>query len=300
MSSIAIVITYNPENERLRDALFSLENNNLHILVIDNSLADHISNEISNICSAFKNCTYVPLNENTGIANAQNKGIAIALENGYKNIILSDQDTIYPNNFLHDMLKELEELQKKGERVAAIGPAYWDKNKPNIKPSFEIYKSGSIKKIFKENGTIKVSQLIASGMLIPTATIKEIGGMASELFIDWVDLEWCWRAINAGYSVHGTFNIKIDHQLGDKSKTILGKSISIHSPFRNYFIIRNGIHLAIRGHLLDSNKHRWYLFKRVIRYFLGMSLLSDNRNQDIRMMLRGFADGIRGKLGPLQ
>lgn len=301
MKNVAIIITYNPEISRLKKVLDSLTCKDLDIIIVDNTPENESTTlTLTALINNRTGIKHVPLQKNTGIAFAQNIGIAIALKENYENIILSDQDTIYPINFFSEMQKELEILQQRGEKIAVIGPAYCDKNKPNVKPSFERYDNGTIRKISQDSGTIRVSQLIASGMLIPAAAIREIGGMAEDLFIDWVDLEWCWRAINAGYSLYGTFNVKIDHQLGDKSKTIFGKKISIHSPFRNYFIIRNGLHLALRGNLLDSFLHRYYLLKRVCRYFIGMCLLSENRVEDVKMMLRGFADGIRGKLGPLQ
>lgn len=300
MNCIAIIVSYNPNIVQLRKAISSLEKNSLDILLIDNSTIESISAEVSSTCDDFNKCYYLSLKKNMGIAYAHNKGISHAIEKGYEYIVLSDQDTVYPDNFIEKMFVELHELQRLGRNIAAIGPAYIDQNKPNTLPSFEKYNSGKVTKIFQEKGTIEVSQLIASGMLIPSAAIAKIGGMNTDLFIDWVDLEWCWRALNAGYSIYGTFNVKIDHQLGDTSKKIFGKTISIHSPVRNYYIVRNGLHLAFRGQILDAYKHRYYLMKRVIRYFIGMALFSENRFLDVKMMSRGIKDGIRGKLGPLK
>lgn len=235
-----------------------------------------------------------------GIAHAQNIGISHAINNNFEMVLLSDQDTIFPNDFLSKMKHELDILEATGEKIAAIGPAYQNTNAPELKPFFINYQNGSISKTTQNRGTIKASQIIASGMLIPTKSIAEVGMMNSDLFIDWVDLEWCWRAIKNGYSIYGTFNVHIEHQLGDKSKKLFNGIYTIHSPVRNYFYIRNGIHLSIRGKLLDEKRHRMHLIRRITRYFLGMILLSDHKTDDIKMMLRGFIDGIRGKLGPIR
>jgi len=44
--------------------------------------------------------------------------------------------------------------------------------------------------------------------------------MNEDLFIDWVDFEWCWRARKKGYKIIGNANVVITHQLGDAAVTI--------------------------------------------------------------------------------
>ena len=153
--------------------------------------------------------------------------------------------------------------------------------------------------IAESSGTIPVTQLIASGTLISTEALKKVGLMNADLFIDWVDMEWCWRAIRSGFSIYGTFNIQISHQLGDNSRRIFNKIVTIHSPFRNYFIVRNGVHLALRGPLLDTSQHKWHLLKNITMFYFGMLYLSEHKWNDFKSMSKGLYDGLRGKLGPL-
>lgn len=296
---IAALVTYNPDPDRLKSTISSLKKNKIDIVLIDNSPVSFIQKNRSQNDIDDHNFTYLPLNKNTGIANAQNIGINFALDKGYDYIILSDQDTNFPDNYLDGILKELKKLQLTEKNIAAIGPAYIDENKKNKPPFFVKYNRGKLTQISQTNGTIEVSQLIASGTLITSDAIRKIGVMNSELFIDWVDMDWCWRAIRAGFKIYGTFNVNIHHQLGDSSRKIGNRTVTIHSPFRNYFIVRNGLHLAFRGSLLDRKLHRRHLLKNIAIFYIGMIYLSENRIEDIKMMSRGVLDAIRGKLGPL-
>lgn len=57
-------------------------------------------------------------------------------------------------------------------------------------------KCGLRKKVFpsKVNARLEVSCVISSGMSVKKKTLDMVGGMKDELFIDYVDTEWCMRA----------------------------------------------------------------------------------------------------------
>lgn len=299
MKCFCVIVTYNPDQNRLNQALSSLLQNNLEIIIVDNSINSEKTKSVLNNFHNNTNLSLVPLYKNYGIAYAQNVGIELALKGNPSFILLSDQDTTYDNNYLDRLLNEYYDIFLQDNSIGAIGPCYLDENKPEKKPFFVQYNNGKLTQIANSSGTIPVSQLIASGTLISTNALRKVGMMNSDLFIDWVDMEWCWRAIRSGFSIYGTFNVKINHQLGDNSKKIGKKTITIHSPFRNYFIVRNGIHLALRGPLLDKKKHMWHLLKNISLFYFGMLYLSENKWQDFKHMSKGIYNGLRGKLGPL-
>lgn len=94
-----------------------------------------------------------------------------------------------------------------------------------------------------------------SGALIASTAFKHAGLMDTQLFIDGVDSEWCWRA---SYLMKATFyvdkNIKLAHYLGIDNKRICGKEISITPPFRMYYQYRNYIRLLKRRYVPSSWK----------------------------------------------
>jgi rhamnosyltransferase len=117
------------------------------------------------------------------------------------------------------------------------------------------------KKIYPKTGKHEVLQLIASGTIINAKFIPEIGLMKEELFIDWVDMEWCWRAVKKGYKIIGNADVVIKHFHGEKSKKFLTKNITLKSCIRNYYTIRNGIYLALHSNVLDSYRRTLLFLK---------------------------------------
>ena len=72
-------------------------------------------------------------------------------------------------------------------------------------------------------------------------SIKEIGLMNSDLFIDMVDYEWCWRANSKGFTLYEDERVIFKHQIGSEQK-VLGKQIIAPFQtllcFQKYFVPR--------------------------------------------------------------
>src|SRR5262249_19594983 len=91
-----------------------------------------------------------------------------------------------------------------------------------------------------------LADAIASGALIPAEVLQSVGLMQEDLFIDWVDMEWCWRARNLhGLQVIGIGDVVIQHAVGDDVVALGSRKITIRSPLRHYYMIRNAIYLAL-------------------------------------------------------
>lgn len=120
--------------------------------------------------------------------------------------------------------------------------------------------------------------------------------MNEELFIDYVDLEWCWRAVNKGYKIIGNAEVSINHTLGDYRKTFLNFEVNMRTPLRHYYITRNTIYLSLRSKELPFYS-RLILFVKSLKYFMGFSLLGTPHLENLKYTSLGFLHGFRGKLG---
>lgn len=58
--------------------------------------------------------------------------------------------------------------------------------------------------------------------------------MNADLFIDWVDVEWCDRASHVGLQLLLDGDAILPHRNGQKSATFMGRHFHVHSPFRYY------------------------------------------------------------------
>jgi rhamnosyltransferase len=284
-----IIVTYKPNMEILEKCVESLVTQLNKLIIVDNTPGKC---KLLERFEKISNADYIYLNDNYGIAYAQNVGIKRALEEGADFILISDQDTIFPSDYIEKMLECFQE-----DKVAAAGPLYLDMVAQKVQP---FVKKGLIgfKKIYFINGKHEVFQLIASGMIINAKYLPYIGLMNESLFIDWVDLEWCWRAVKKGYRIIGNADVIIKHRLGNTSKSILYRSINLRNPLRHYYITRNAFYLALRSNSLNF-LHKLTLFFKSFRYIAGFTLFSKPRFLNFIYTFKGFYHGIIGKLGNL-
>jgi GT2 family glycosyltransferase len=137
---------------------------------------------------------------------------------------------------------------------------------------------------------------IISGSLISMEAIGSVGLMESDLFVDYVDIEWGLRAASLGYKCFGVCGAVMDHQLGDSVRLFLGIVVPVRSPLRHYYLFRNACLLYRRRYV----PLRWKLndaYRLLLKYGF-YSLMTPPRLQHFRMMTLGIAHANRaGKLG---
>ena len=285
-----IIVTYRPDAEHLQRVLTSVAQHTPNVILVDNTPGPHAT------ITTPEDVQCVTLGKNLGIAAAQNIGIRQALNQGADLIWLSDQDTIYPAHFLADMLKGLEVCQTQGIRLAALAPSYFDTHKGTVQA---FVRHAPFTQFFNpQPGLHPVSHAIASGTLIPAQALRTIGLMQESLFIDWVDLEWCWRASNQhGYQTICTGDVVVEHTMGDGSVQFLGKKVSIRSPLRHYYMVRNAVHIALHSRSATV-PIRCEIFAKALAWTLIFPLIAPSRKrQHLRATVAGLWDGLRNRMG---
>lgn len=284
-----VIVTYNPNLELLKQCIESLVYQCKKLHIIDNTPNGCLELETF---KNYGNVDIIYLKDNYGIAYTQNVGIKRALEENADYILLSDQDTVYPPDFAEKML----ECFKEG-KVAACGPLFIDAN--TGKKQFFIKKGlFGFKRFYPTSGKHEILQLIASGTILNSRYLSYIGLMKEDLFIDWVDMEWCWRAKKKGYKIIGNADVIINHRLGDNVKNIGFKILTQRSPLRHYYITRNAVYLAFRCNSLGIVL-RITLFLKSFRYILGFSIFMKPHTENLKYTLKGLFHGIIGRLGKL-
>lgn len=287
-----VLVTYNPNISTLIQCINSLMNQVERIIIVDNTpLGNKELNSFNH-----ENIELIYLYENMGIAYAQNIGIKKAMDNGAEFVLTSDQDTIYPENYIECLMRCFMEKTKELE-IASISPIYTDENKENSLQPMVYFENGFLRKDYSLNECKSVSHVISSGMLIPIDALNNIGLMDEKLFIDWVDTEWCWRAISKGFSVLQTPNVVINHCLGNHpSRNVLGKSITVHSSFRNYYKIRNAVYLLFYSHSLSFSM-KFFTLQQILKMMIIHPLTSKKRFEEIIVLFQGIKDGVLKKMG---
>ncbi|MBP9061874.1 MAG: glycosyltransferase family 2 protein [Rhodoferax sp.] len=288
---VAVVVTYEPVLEMLQLQWNALVPQVDRVVIVDNHSTVDVRAwmQCNNLGAGF----VIVLEQNFGIAKAQNVGISWAREQGATHVLLMDQDSV----LAPDMVQELLDAASGCHSLAALGPCYVDARMENP-PPFIRMRGLRMERVVQQPGrnVVPVDYLIASGCLIPMAALNQVGLMREDLFIDYVDIEWGLRAKREGLQCFGVFSATMSHSLGETPYPLFGRQIPIHSPLRHYYHVRNAI-LLYREPWVPMN-FKWVDGWRLLLKFGFYSLLTPPRLQHFLMMLRGFWHGIKGRAGP--
>ncbi|MEY0174297.1 rhamnosyltransferase [Providencia rettgeri] len=294
-SSIAsIIVTFNPDIDILIKSVNSISSQTETLFIIDN--ASKNINDIEKTISEIENIIFIKYENNIGLAEAQNIAINKIIDSKkYSHVILFDQDSIINSDFISNLINDELSLISQGHNVAAIGPSFIDPQTNKCYPA-TVYKGPFIKKVYLKNTPVEATYIIASGSLISIDILSKVGMMKSELFIDYIDVEWSLRAKSKGFKVFVSPNAIMLHTIGDKRVNILGRTVSIHSPFRRYFLIRNSFFMLRLPYIPFGYKLREMTFN-LLRIMIGL-IKSDQKTKYIKYTFWGIHDGILKKFGP--
>ena len=294
----AVIVTYNPDREVLAGLIGSITDSVQTVILSDNGSKN--IDEIKVLAASFSNVTIIELGDNMGIGYAQNRGIeAVFADKGVEGVLLFDHDSHPSADMVTVLGKAYEEMTTKGIVVGALGPVYMDPRTENNYPISVFSGFSLIKKypIPGDNTPIAASFLIASGSLIPRTTYEKVGGMREDFFIDYIDIEWSFRATHFGFPSFAIPNARMLHVVGDDRLKMMGREISIHSPLRRYYLARNSVFMVKTGYIDWRYKVREVFFSvtRVIVFLFFV----DKKMTYLRYITKGWRDGFKGKYGKI-
>ena len=285
----AIIVTYNPKIEYLRRLVAELAAQVEKIIVVDNGSGNVA--DVSLLCGAQAYTQLIELPKNMGIAQAQNIGCDAAKKFGAQFLIYFDQDSVVSKQFVQPLKNAFLSLSKL-HKVALVAPIFKDEKHGFFYPLIFLNKYGLRRKVVptgNEVQPIPISIAISSGTFTSVAVMDAVGGMRSDFFIDYVDIEWCLRAGRAGYSLFAIPGVCMLHSIGDRSIPFLKWRLVIHSEWRRYYRIRNGFFMLRLTHVPKILALREVLINVVHQVIL--LLTQRNKALQLRYFLRGVRDG---------
>ena len=286
-NNVVAVITSHNFNTSFIDRLSHILNQVDKIVIIDNNSDNstlvllkeiEVSSKIFIIYNAI----------NLGVATALNQGVRWAINNLYKWVLLLDQDTFISDSLIEILCSSYQEMKNR-EQIGIIGPGYSDIKSRKYFIQFML----PVTYFFTE-----VKSVITSGSLIPIEVYEKIGPFRDDLFIDFVDIEYCLRARTMGYKVMKVHSLLMQHSIGSITMHRLPWKITgttNHSPFRRYYMMRNNIILAKEYLLFDPG---WVLSSLVsrVKSTLLMLLFEKQRILKFKYSVLGIHDGILGNV----
>lgn len=286
-----VIVTYQPNHEVLSKLVDAVVAQVDHLFIINNGVSDQMPE-----LDREGRTTVESLGSNLGLAAAQNIGIERAISQNYPFVLLLDQDSLPSEDMVDNLLLAANKIRKQGFLLAAVGPCYVD-DRQGEATAF-VYREGielKVRSRSSESDIVEVDFLIASGCLIPADTIRAVGFMEAQLFIDYVDIEWGLRARWKGYKCYGSFGAAMSHSLGDDWISINGGKLPVHSPLRNYYQFRNAVWLAKCSWIGAS--WRMLIIIRLVKQLILWALFLPRRRDRLKHILIGIFHGWIGRMG---
>jgi rhamnosyltransferase len=283
------------------------------LIVVDNGSAAPALAMLSAL-AADPRVTLIANGANLGVAAALNAGIERARHAGFRFVLLLDQDSAVRDDML-DTLTATYAAYPAPERLAVVGagfegsavlavadaPGGSGEGAMDSAPRPGRAADAERRADERSRDWQEVESVITSGSLVPLATHAVIGPFREELFIDYVDMEYCYRARSKGFHVIATRKPIMSHAIGapTRHRTLwTDKWTTNHSPDRRYYIARNDT-LMLR----EYGRYRFGLWAvkslgRRLRTGRRILLYETSKGAKLAALAVGWWDGVRGRLGP--
>ena len=262
--------------------------------VVDNASAD---GSVEALRQRFPEQRVLVMEKNLGFCGGNNRGIADALARGADYVLLLNNDTeMHP-----DLVTELVRVAESDPRIGAVGAKNLQlKNPTEVWGAYGELTYG--KELVRVIGPRQadgpafrvvrdVDWAIGNGIMMRRAAIESVGGFDESFFGYHEDVDWCERARERGFRIVFNGNAIIFHKgfgASDPSRPI---------PFPVlYFLGRNGIYFARKHGSLWQQLRFATLFLAEVAVLLAGSLVRGERLKPHLWRLRGFADGVLGRL----
>jgi rhamnosyltransferase len=279
----AVVVTYFPD-AHVVDRARVIADQVGAVVVVDNGSGPDCEKTLRSL-SHIPGLTLLRNDANTGLATALNQGVGWAKDKGFAWALLFDQDSTP----LAGMVEELARIsQELGQEAcpALIGSNFVDVN--SNRAWFEPTDNS-------KGSWVHSRTMTTSGTLVPLAAFDALGPFRSDLFVDFVDMEYSLRARSRGHKVVTSVRPLMLHTIGAKRKRrILWRTVwpTYHPPLRRYYIARNTVSL-LREYA--STDPEWAI-KQVLALAKSLVLIllfEDKRFSKLMVTGRGIIAGLR-------
>lgn len=268
---LAIVVTYEPDWHLVFENVIKISES-IDVFISDNSAEKLLLDD-----GKIDNIFYWHNGGNIGIAAAQNVAIKFAKTNEYEYVIFIDDDSTISFFKIKKLLADYEYLNGLGYKISALCAM------PDQTGGLDLKKTipGQNRFFFAEN-------LMSSCSVTAVKTFADVGVFDADLFIDYVDYEWGWRARGMGYSIVIDSSVKFSHHLGEGVLDLKLFKLGIPSPIRHYFQTRN----LLRMLTLSYVPIRWKISQCCLfpLRFIIFSFIYQESKKRRQFFLKGIRD----------
>jgi rhamnosyltransferase len=287
LNTYCIIVCYRPDLVQVMGLCDRLLADDAKVILVDNTEAPCLDGG-----SLPEGCSLITLNYNSGIAFAQNVGVAAALSKGATILAFFDQDSNVEPGLLDRLLAAITP-----GTAEVVAPLCVDHATGTPLPSLLLSRHGFSKPIHRPDspGRYRVDVVISSGTVATREAFDLAGAFEQGWFIDFTDAEWCLRCRCKHVPIYVVPGAVMGHSIGTRSFRFGPLTILVHGPTRCYYQIRNSF-------LLLRKRHVPFIFalKQIVSVILNRIILLfgvEDRRAYVKAYLSAVRDGIKGVAG---
>lgn len=296
-STYAVIVAFHPDKEFAK-RVDRIASQVARTIIIDNTPGGAGLEELE----SANRISVVSMGKNLGMARALNEGFGFARDDGCDWVVTLDQDSTACEQMVSHLHQAV--LQDgKPESVAMVGPRIIEKGVEGLDPKYLARHARFpwmfVRRSIAHNETIDVTMIITSGALTRVSTCQDLGGFREDLFIDYVDTDYCLRVKQHGFRILARGNAELEHELGNKRR-VRRWGIEVfptsHAAFRLYYIHRNRIKMY---RMYGKAFPHWLVFDVIAAGYnlFRVAFFESDRRAKLAAAIFGTIDGILGRFG---
>ena len=287
----AVIVTYNI-GEAIHRCFDSIQNQVGHVVIVDNGSDEFTRRELNRLAPS-DSVTFILNERNEGIARAFNQAVQWAQGKGFQWILTLDHDSEATPGMVDKLVQACETLERQGmQNVGVVGANPFDQNT-------QLFTTGRCP---REGGGMPLEErdVISSGSLIPLRVFDVIGLYSEELFVYYVDDDFCLRLGRGGFRVFLCPEAVLLHKEGSKEARRFFWRHTFYDQcgkHARYYLTRNTIYMMKKHDLSPSYTHM--IIGRLCKDHVKILLYDRERFSVLWFSLKGFMDAFRGRFGEL-
>lgn len=214
-----------------------------------------------------------------GLAGGFNAGIGVAVAAGVQWVTLLDQDSVIdPRSLL--LLREAWQLHP--DHLLLVGPSIQDMDGTPTPP------------LTTGDPYDRPRLLISSGTTFLSRDWCRLGLFHAELFIDFLDHIWCFRAVHRGFQLLQDRRVLLAQRFGARHPHPICRRLGmkLYNPMRHYYSLRNLRWLCRQPEVPLDLKAKEVL-KMLVKPWLWL-LFEPRRRANVRAIWAGLTDPLPG------
>ena len=290
LESCAVIVTYNI-GEAIHRCFGAIQSQVGHVLIIDNGSDGVTRRELERL--APPGCLTTILNDrNEGLARAYNQAVEWARGKGFRWILTLDHDSEATPGMVDQLVHAYLTLDRQGiKNVRIVGANPFDQNTQLFISCYPWVGGGM---------PLDEGEAISSGSLIELRVFEDVGGFNEDLFIYYVDVDFCLRLVRGGFRIYLCPEAVLLHKEASKQhrRFLWRRAYYDHyGKYARYYLTRNTLYMMKKHNLSFINIYG--MVRRLCKDHAKILIYDQERFSILWFSLKGFLDGLRGRCGPI-